>query len=109
MNKPIKTMVHVHAQAAVNDDPLSVIEQEARNVAMAFGVPVPEDLAKALVDRVQHRLQGTQPYFGSKSARQRAETREWLRSNFKGDNYAELSRQSGLSERHVRRVLACAA
>lgn len=108
MSKPINTRAFNDAQAAVGEDPLSVIEQEARDVALAFGVSVPEDLAKALVDRVQHRLQGTQPYFGSKSARQRAQTRAWLRSNFKGNNYAELSQQSGLSERHVRRVLACA-
>jgi Mor family transcriptional regulator len=90
-----------------DDDALSVIEQEARNVARAFGVGVPDDLAKALVDRVQGRLQGTQPYFGTRSTRQRAQTRDWLRSNFRGNNYAELSQQTGLSERHVRRVLAC--
>ncbi len=108
MTQPAARPFAPRADQLTDDDALSVIEQEARNVALAFGVGVPDDLAKALVDRVQGRLQGTQPYFGTRSTRQRAQTRDWLRSNFRGNNYAELSQQTGLSERHVRRVLACA-
>lgn len=95
-----------HAQTVVVDDPLSVIEQEARAAAIAFGVPVPDDLAKSIAHRVQHRLAGDRPYFASAAALKRAETSDWLVKNFRGNNYAELAKAVGLSERQVRRRLA---
>lgn len=85
---------------------MTVIQQEARATAIAFGVAAPDDLALALAQRIQYRLAGAQPYFCRESVLKRAEQDVFLQANFKGNNYAELAARVGLSERQVRRRLS---
>lgn len=90
-----------HAREAF--DPVSVIEQEARAVALSFGVSTPDDAAAALVERVLMRLGGGQFYLPKKLALTRNQA---IRARFRGDNVAELAREFGLTPRSVRRIVS---
>lgn len=82
------------------DDPVRIIEQEARAVAECFGVAAPEEAAAALVERLLLRLGGGDIYLPKPRPPYLQIQRE-----FDGQNIAALSKKYGFSERHVRRIL----
>lgn len=86
-------------------DPVSVIEQEARAVALSFGVSTPDDAAAALVERVLMRLGGGHLYLPKKRTESPRARHQEIRARFKGDNVAELAREFGLTARSVRRIV----
>ncbi|OGB68583.1 MAG: hypothetical protein A2486_16105 [Burkholderiales bacterium RIFOXYC12_FULL_65_23] len=89
-----------------NTDPVAVIEQETRAVALSFGVSTPDDLASALVERVLMRLGGGQLYLPKKRTESPRVRHQEIRARFKGDNVAELAREFGLTTRSVRRIVS---
>ena len=91
---------------ADNTDPVTVIEQETRAVALSFGVSTPDDLAAALVDRVLMRLGGDRLYLPKKRAESPRARHQEIRARFRGDNVAELAREFGLTPRSVRRIVS---
>ena len=88
-----------------NADPVAVIEQEARAVALSFGVSAPDDAAAALVDRVLMRLGGDRLYLPKKRSESPRARHQEIRNRFKGDNVAELAREFKLTPRSVRRIV----
>lgn len=88
-----------------NIDPVAVIEQEARAVALSFGVSTPDDVAAALIERVLMRLGGGQLYLPKRSAQLQRARHQEIRARFKGNNVAELAREYGLTPRSVRRIV----
>lgn len=89
-----------------NTNPVAVIEQETRAVALSFGVSTPDDLAAALVERVLMRLGGGQLYLPKKRAESPRARNQEIRARFRGDNVAELAREFGLTARSVRRIVS---
>lgn len=89
-----------------NTDPVAVIEQEARAVALSFGVSTPDDAAAALVERVLMRLGGGQLYLPKKRAESPRARHQEIRARFRGDNVTELAREFGLTARSVRRIVS---
>jgi Mor family transcriptional regulator len=88
-----------------NTDPVAVIEQEARAVALSFGMAAPDDVASALVERLMLRLGGDRLYLPKKRTESRARHQE-IRARFRGDNVADLAREFGLTARSVRRIVS---
>lgn len=86
-------------------DPLAIIEEEARVVAQFFGVSKCDLAAQMLVRRVGERLAGQAVYVATSRAKKDKRDQE-LRRRFTGNNFAELARDSGLSERQVRNIVA---
>lgn len=87
-------------------DPIAIIEEEAKDAAVALGVsgPLMNDFAKAIAARVALRFRGQQVYFAG--LRRRREDRDQrIRGRFNGRNYDEIARDEGLSERQVRNII----
>lgn len=87
------------------DNILSRIEDEARAVAASFGVPTPNDLAAALLDRLRVNLGGERIYVPQRDRRTRASRDAAIRAEFTGNNHADLARRHQISIRQVRNVL----
>ena len=85
-------------------DTVSVIKQEARAVALSFGVSTPDDAADALIDRLLMRLGGDRLYLPKQRAAS-ARHRE-IRARFNGGNAAELAQEFGLTARRVRQIVS---
>jgi Mor family transcriptional regulator len=92
---------------AISDrtDPLAIIKEEARAVAQFFGVGACELAAQMLVTRIAERLGGEKHYVAG-GREGRLERDEKIRARFTGDNLHELSIELGMTERHLRRILA---
>lgn len=88
-----------------NTDPVAVIEQEARAVALSFGMAAPDDVASALVERLMLRLGGDRLYLPKKRAESPRARHQEIRARFRGDNVAELAREFGITARSVRRIV----
>jgi len=88
------------------DNILTRIEDEARAVALAFGVVTPNALAASLLDRLRMNVGGGKIYLPKSDWRQRARRNAAIRAKFKGNNIDELAREHGLSERWIRRIVA---
>lgn len=89
-----------------NIDPVAVIEQEARAVALSFGMAAPDDVASALVERLMLRLGGGQLYLPKKRVESPRVRHQQIRARFRGDNVADLAREFGLTPRSVRRIVS---
>lgn len=89
----------------ISDHALDIIEEEARAVAQCFGVPVPEDAASMIVDRIIARLKGSNIYIPMKSRRDRSRIRDLIRQRYTGDNIRDLAREFEMSERWVRKIV----
>ena len=89
-----------------NDEPIAIIEEEARAMARCFGVTAPEEAAASLVDRILLRLGGAHVYLPRRSARARARTQVEIVARFNGSNLFELAREYAMSPRHLRRIIA---
>lgn len=88
-----------------SDHALDIIEEEARAVAQCFGVPVPEDAASMIIDRIIARLAGSNIYIPKKSLRDRSRIRRHIRLRYTGNNIRELAREYDMSERWVRKIV----
>ncbi len=86
-------------------DLFSLIENEARAVAAAFGVKTANEIAAALVDRLHHRVAGGQVYVAKRSKARRQEAHEALRRDFNGINLREVAKRHGFSPRQARRII----
>lgn len=87
-------------------DPIAIIREEARAVALCFGVAVPDDAAASMVERVQARLAGVNVYIPARSSRDRQRVRELILAQWTGDNVKALAREHGLTPRGVRKIIA---
>lgn len=88
------------------DEPLAIIEEEARAVAQCFGVAMPEVAAASLIDRILLRLGGANVYLPKRTSRDRDRIRSEIISRFDGRNLFQLAREYDMTPRHLRRILA---
>ena len=88
------------------EDPLDILEEEARAMALCFGTADGEAMASALVSRIITRMAGTRFYVPSVSARQRQQEHAAIRRKFTGANMQELAKEHGMSPRHLRRIVS---
>lgn len=100
-DQPMKTN-HSTAPAL---DLFSLVESEARAVAAAFGVQIGNEIAAALVDRLQHQVQGDRIYIAKRSKARRQEAHDAIRREFNGLNLREVALRHGFSTRQARRIL----
>ncbi len=90
----------------IADDPIAVIEDEARAIAKSFGIPAGDDLAAMFVERIMLRLGGENIYVPRRRLRDRQRVIAEIRARFTGRNAALLAREFGVSVRWVRKVAA---
>jgi len=88
------------------EDPLEILEEEARAMALCFGTADGEAMASALVKRVITRMAGARFYVPNVSARQRQQDHAAIRQKFTGANVQQLAKEYGMSARHVRRIVS---
>lgn len=86
-------------------DALAIIEEEARAVSQFFGIARCDLAAQMLVTRVAERLGGERHYVSGPRV-QRRERDALIRARFTGNNLHELAIELGMTERHLRRILA---
>lgn len=86
-------------------DLFSLIENEARAVAAAFGVKTANEIAAALVDRLHHQVHGDRIYVAKRSKLRRQEVHEAMRREYTGNNANEVARRYGYSPRQARRII----
>ncbi len=86
-------------------DLFSIIENEARAVAAAFGVKTANEVAAALVDRLHHQVQGDRIYIAKRSKTRRQEVHDAMRREFNGVNLREVAVRHGYSPSQARRIL----
>lgn len=89
-----------------DDEPLAIIEEEARAMARCFGITTPNEAAASLVDRILLRLGGAHVYLPKRSARDRKRVHQEIVRRFNGSNLFELAREFEMTPRHLRRILA---
>lgn len=94
------------AENHFRDDPISVLEEEARAVARRFGVAACNEVAAAFVDRVLLRLGGGYVYVPRRRTEERQRIRREIADRFNGKNSKELAREFSMTPRHVRRIVA---
>lgn len=90
---------------AMAEDALSIIEDEARAVAVCYGAQWCDEAAATLIRRLVTRLGGVQVYVPRQSLAERKARDESVRARFNGCNVRELARDFGTSERTIRRIL----
>ncbi|AGU51538.1 Mor transcription activator family protein [Variovorax paradoxus B4] len=89
-----------------NDEPLAIIEEEARAMARCFGVAVPEDAAASLIERILLRLGGAHIYLPRRTSRKRQQAHREIVCKFNGSNLMALAKEYGMTPRHVRRIIS---
>lgn len=100
-------MTHMHKvhSDAPAIDLFSLIENEARAVAAAFGVKTANEIAAALVDRLSHQVHGDRIYVAKRSKSRRQEVHAAMRREFTGNNADEVARRYGYSRAQAYRIL----
>lgn len=94
-------------QVTVNlDDPIHVLMEEVRAIAIRRQLPEPEELAKALAERIRYRLGGCYLYVSSGAELRRSEVHAQIRQRWNGKNARQLALEYGYSVRHVARIVA---
>ena len=88
------------------DEPLAIIEEEARAMAKCFGLAAPDVAAASLIERILFRLGGAHIYLPKRSARDRQRIHDEIIRGFDGSNLFELARKYEMTPRHARRILA---
>lgn len=84
----------------------AILHQEAHAAAASFGLPASADLAESIVDRIRHRCGGYEVYVPKRASRaQSAITHAQIRARFTGSNLSDLARETGKSERQIRRIV----
>lgn len=89
----------------VFEDPLAILEDEARALALCYGVENGREMAATLVCRIIDRMAGTRFYVPSVSARRRQKIHDEIREKFTGANLRQLAKDYGMTSRHIRRIL----
>ena len=89
-----------------SEEPLAIIEEEARAVARCFGVATPEAAAASLIDRILLRLGGAHVYLPKRTSRDRTRIRGEILARFDGRNLFQLAREYEMTPRHLRRILS---
>lgn len=97
-----------HSINEPREDPVSVLEQEARAVAHCFGMAACDEVAAAFVDRILLRLGGAYVYVPQRRVATRQRAHREIASKFNGRNLKELAREYSLTPRHVRRIVTAA-
>lgn len=87
------------------EDPIVIIENEARVVAVHYGAIWGDEARLALMRRIAARLGGTQIYFPRQRGEDRRLRDEEIRARFNGRNIRALAVAFKLSERTVRRIV----
>lgn len=93
-------MTQQHAE----EDPIDILEQEARAVAQCFGIAASDDAAAMFVERILLRLGGESIYVPKKRHQDRQRMRDEIRRRFNGANGRALAREFGVSARMVRLI-----
>lgn len=91
-------------QLRTEEDPIDILEQEARAVAQCFGVAASDDAAAMFVERILLRLGGENIYVPKKRQKDRERIRDEIRRRFNGKNGGALARELGVSARWVRLI-----
>lgn len=91
---------------ACEAEAIDIIRDEARAVALSFGVRACDEAAAALVDRVRTRLAGSRFYLAKQSAVDRRRRQAELVARFNGANLEALAREYRITLRHARRLVA---
>lgn len=86
-------------------DPISILREEATAAALAHGADRCDELVDNLVRRYINRVGGLPLYIRQAKSMERQRVHAEIRERFNGVNLAELSRDYGLSPRHLRRIL----
>ena len=94
-----------HAEPDEPRDLFSILEAEARAVAAAFGVPTANELAAALIDRVQLRLHHGRIYAPKRSRLRVREVHENMRRQYDGTNINEWAKAHGYSRSQAYKIL----
>ena len=90
----------------VFEHPLDILEDEARAMALCFGMTDGQAAASALVDRIIKRMAGSNFYVPTVKAHQRRKDHLAIRQKFMGTNVQQLAKEYGISERQVRRIVS---
>jgi len=85
--------------------PIDIIALEARATAASFGITCPDDLAQSLVERLVKRIGGQKIYIPSETSAQARRRSAQIRTQFAGNNIADLARVHHLTPRQVRRII----
>lgn len=86
-------------------DPIAILREEAIAAAIAHGADRCEELAENLVHRYVNRVGGLPVYVRQAKAMERSRLHEDIRRRWTGDNLPDLARETGLSTRHLRRIV----
>lgn len=97
--------MHTQPQSSPENAPLDIIAQEARNVALSFGLGCAGDMAMALIERLLRRFEGQRIYIPSKAVLEAKTRNRQIRAQFTGNNLADLASNHRLSKRQVRNIL----
>lgn len=97
--------MHNHPSESPTTDLFSLIENEARAVAAAFGVKTANEIAAALVDRLHHQVHGDRIYVAKRSRSRRQEVHAAMRREFDGANLSEVAARHGYSRAQAYRIL----
>lgn len=77
----------------------------AESIRQAVRQPsVVEAMCQALEQQLRQQLGGADVYVGKRPDRTARDAR--VRAGFRGDNYEQLAKEEGLSQRQVRRIVA---
>lgn len=90
----------------IDDEPLTIIEEEARAMARCFGASAPDQAAASLIDRILLRLGGAHVYLPKRSARERRQIYLEIAVRFNGSNLFELAKEYQMTPRHLRRIIS---
>lgn len=93
------------APVVIDAEPMDIIREEARAVALSFGVRACDEAAAALIDRVHARLAGSHIYLAKRSAVDRRRRQAEMMARFDGTNLEPLAREYRISLRHARRLV----
>ena len=97
--------MHNHPSESPATDLFSLIENEARAVAAAFGVKTANEIAAALVDRLHHQVHGDRIDVAKRSRSRRQEVHAAMRREFDGANLSEVAARHGYSRAQAYRIL----
>lgn len=89
----------------MTEDPLEIINDEARAVAISHGAVWCDDADALLKRRIMKRLGGVQLYVPRQSLTERIDRNQAIRSRFDGRNIRELALEFQTSERTIRRIV----
>lgn len=94
----------MHPENDSKDNPMSLIEDEARAVAQCFGVSDTAAAARALIERISFRLGGEHIYIPKQTSQRRFEIRSEVLREWNGKNGRQIAKRLGISLRYVQKI-----